>query len=489
MSLGIRGARILSISRAGEMAILLMSEESWIGGPGASTGGHNPGTLARVPLAGGVPREIAEDVLDADWAPDGKELAIARWAEGKYRVEFPVGAVVYESANFIPTVRISPREDRLAFFEAVSMTGGLSGNFLIAVVDRAGAKKTLSSGRFPTGLAWSPSGDEIWFATFTGRGATALRALSPSGGDRLVTHLHGYVNLCDVFRDGRALLAAENGRHFMFARVAGADRERSLSWSFDTTATDLSADGRTLLFTEADLGDERNYGAYLRGTDGSPAVRLGSGYGYSLSPDGRWVLSVDFTRPGLEFVLLPTRAGAPLRIPGELPLEFHGAAWLPDSQGFVFSASAPGEGARLYRQDVQGGKPAPISDAEDDLRAPVISRNGRWAAAVDSDGQLARCPLAEGELTPLGGAEPGEVAIQWSVDDRSVYVYRPDRRPVQVFELDVGSGRRQLWKQIEIHDLTGLDGNVVVLMTPDARTYAYSFFRNSSELFLVEGLR
>ncbi len=489
LSLGVRGARILSISRGGEMAILLMPAGGWMGGPGASTGGNDPGTLARVPLAGGVPREIAEDVLDADWAPDGKELAVVRVAEGKYRVEFPIGTVLYESANLIPTVRLSPREDRLAFFEAVSMTGGLSGNFLVAVVDRAGKRKPLSSGRFPTGLAWSPSGREIWFGAFSGRGSTALRALSESGSDRLVTRLAGYVHLCDVFRDGRTLLAEENGRHLMFARVSDAEKERNLSWAADTTATDLSADGRTLLFTEADFGEERNYGVYLRGTDGSPAVRLGSGYGYGLSPDGRWVLALEFSRPHLEFVLLPTRAGAPIRIPSDLPLEFHGAAWLPHSQGFVFSGSAPDEGARLYRQDIRGRKPEPITRAEDDLRAPVVSRDGRWAAAVDSGGLIARCPLDGGEPAPLRGAEPGEVPIQWSADGRSVYVYRPDQRPVQVFELDVARGSRRLWKRIEMHDPTGLDGNVVVLMTPDARTYAYSFFRMASELYLVEGLR
>jgi len=36
--------------------------------------------------------------------------------------------------------------------------------------------------------------------------------------------------------------------------------------------------------------------------------------------------------------------------------------------------------------------------------------------------------------------------------------------------------------------VTGLQGNVVVALTPDARAYAYSFSRRLNELHLIEGL-
>jgi hypothetical protein len=39
-----------------------------------------------------------------------------------------------------------------------------------------------------------------------------------------------------------------------------------------------------------------------------------------------------------------------------------------------------------------------------------------------------------------------------------------------------------------IHDTTGLDGNVVVAVTPDASAYAYSFYRSLGQLFLADGL-
>lgn len=201
------------------------------------------------------------------------------------------------------------------------------------------------------------------------------------------------------------------------------------------------------------------------------------------------MLSFTIGGPRLEFVVWLTRAGEPKRIAKDLPAAFHGAAWLPDSHRFLFSGSSPREGAQLYVQDIEGGSPQAVTDAAGDLRGPVVSPDGRLAAAVDSEEQVFLYPLEGGEPRPLAGAEEGEVPIQWSADGRSLYVYRPDRLPVKVFGLDVASGQRRLWKEIFIPDRTGIEGNVAVVMTPDARAYAYSVFRFLNDLHLVKGLK
>ena len=66
-SLGLPHANVMSISSAGELAILLVSSRV--------------ATLATVPLAGGgAPRELLESVNSAAWAPDGKSLAVIHGA-------------------------------------------------------------------------------------------------------------------------------------------------------------------------------------------------------------------------------------------------------------------------------------------------------------------------------------------------------------------------------------------------------------------------
>ena len=81
------------------------------------------GTLARVALAGGAPREVLEDVQGADWSPDGRELAVIRRVGQRRRLEYPIGKVLYE-ADMIFAPRISPKGDLVAFLEVGTVRAG-----------------------------------------------------------------------------------------------------------------------------------------------------------------------------------------------------------------------------------------------------------------------------------------------------------------------------------------------------------------------------
>ena len=132
-----------------------------------------------MPLGGGAPREVLENVEFADWSPDGSTLAIVHDVAGRKRLEFPPGKPLYVSDGWIGHLRISPKGDLVAFLDHPQHRddGGS-----VAVVDMAGKKNTLSGGWDSIqGLAWSPSGDEIWFtATRTG-GDRSLYAVDLSG--------------------------------------------------------------------------------------------------------------------------------------------------------------------------------------------------------------------------------------------------------------------------------------------------------------------
>jgi hypothetical protein len=481
---GLQHARVLSISRLGEVAVLLVAP----GSPMAISWGAPEGTLARIPLAGGTPREMLDHVLGADWSPDGTELAVSRWVQGKCRLEYPLGRVLHETGQRVPVIRISPRGDKVAFIEELSVAGSLANTSRLIVVDRTGKKKALFDGWGTGAIAWSASGREIWLDSWEDVGAMGLRAVALSGQSRLIAQVGFNATLVDVSRHGRALIVADHGRHAIFALAPGEGRERNLSWHNDSTVVDLSRDGRTLLFSEILSGGGRNFGTSIRGTHGAPAVRLGEGHAHALSPDGRWALAFMGSGPSLEFVLWPTGAGEPKRLAQGLPAEFHGASWLPDSRRFVFSGRTRAEGARLYLQDIEGTPPRPLTEADSDLTFPVVSPDGLTIAAIDAYGEVVLAPLAGGDVRPLPGVAEGEIPIQWRADASALYVYRPDRLPVEIVEVDVASGRRRRVREIVLPDVTGMDRNVVVALTPDARSYAYSFYRHLDELYLVEGL-
>ncbi len=100
--LGIFPAGILAVSSIGEMAISLGCENRW-----------EPcfGTLARVPLAGGTPREVLDNVVSADWSPDGKDLAVIHTVLGVQRLEYPIGKALYKTEGYLTGIRVSPSGD------------------------------------------------------------------------------------------------------------------------------------------------------------------------------------------------------------------------------------------------------------------------------------------------------------------------------------------------------------------------------------------
>lgn len=475
--LGIAHAEIQSVSSTGEMAILLRARN--LGWPAVS------GTLARAPLAGGTPREVLEDVQCADWSPDGKELVVARFAGGRTRLEFPIGKVLYETNGVLHYVRFSPRGDRIAFVEYSP------GGPFVSMVDLAGNKKTFSAGWATAwGLAWSAAGDEIWFSVGETSLQAALYAVTLSGRQRLILRLPGTLALRGISRDGRVLLINQKWRSTVAGVAPGETRERDLSWLDQSFAADLSPDGRTLLLVAGEPGGV--WGIYLRKTDGSPALRLGETMGFpaALSPDGKWVLAV---RPGLHprLTLLPVGAGEPHSLGEEKDVSFSSLGWFADGKRILLAAAEPGRQQRLFVRQVEGPASVPVTpEGVGTMGGYCVSPDGRWVAAVRADQQLWLYPVGGGEARPVPGASPGDLPARFTADGRALFLFRRDELPVKVHRLNLESGKKELWRELLPGDLAGVESYFTrVLLTPDGRSYYYSYDRLLSELYLVDGLR
>ncbi len=477
-SLGLSDTDILAISSSGEMAISL--------GRRSLGGVLSQGTLARTPLAGGAPREILEDVQAADWAPDGATLAVVREAAGRSRLEFPIGKVLYETSGWISDPRISPKGDLVAFLDH-PLQGDDGG--AVAAVDPAGKKKILSPEWYSErGLAWSPKGDEVWFtATKVGENR-ALYAVTLSGRERLVMRVAGALTLHDISRDRRVLLTRDNRRNGVIGLPPGAAKERDLSWLDWSNAKAISADGKAFLFDETGEGGGATYGVYLRKTDGGPAVRLGEGGALALSPDGKWALSLQFV-PSQQLVLLPTGPGQPKPLRGDGIKYQDWGAWLPDGKHILFSGNEPGRGTRCYVQDLEGGKPRPITpEGIGTSSSDTVSPDGRVVALIGPNQNISLYSVEGGESYRVPGVTAGDLPMRWSANGRSLYVFQGEL-PAKVYRLDLWTGHRELWKEIMPSDPAGSLAILGILATPDWKSYVYSYFRNLSDLYLVEGLK
>jgi Tol biopolymer transport system component len=482
-ALGLLDAGIYSVSSRGDLAVALSCRLNW---------GECLGTLAQVPITGGSPRELVKDVLVADWSPDGRNLAIVSFSGDTYRLQYPIDNVLYQPAGWITDARVSPRADRIAFLDhdRLGDTGGS-----VAVSDLSGHITRLSSDwKSLQGLAWSSSGDEVWFTgSRTGKGgSSSLHAVTLAGRERTVFSSPGTLRLNDISRDGQRVLLTRGTTRGAIA-VLGADaREHDLSLFDYSTVADLSDDGRTLVFYEWGEGVGASSTIFIRQTGGGDAVRLGEGRPLALSPDARWVVAVQENRRQ-ELVVMPAAAGEAKRLPpGPIVEYLDWAGWSRDGRRIFFAGREAGEVRRTYVQNVDGGEPRAVTP--DGFVGMVLSPDQRAVITVDRYGEYYVCRLDEpAEPRPLSGYRDGDVPLQWSLDGRFLYVREAGNRALRLYRLDLASGAREFWKELVPPDPTvvidiGSDPGQIRL-TPDGKSYAYTHWTFEGELYLAEGLK
>ena len=477
--LGLKDAELLSISKGGELAVRLNT--TFFGGYART------GTLARVPLSGGTPREVLDNVQDADWAPNGESLAVVRYVpeNNHWRLEYPVGKVLFESINWISHPKISPDGKWVAFADHENTGGDDEGSVAVIGSDGKDSEKKLSTGWTSLqGVLWSPAGDEIWFTSSGSGSASNPRAVSLSGKLRTITNIPGGTWLEDV-RNGTALMVTHQQRIGIRGMAPGAKEERDLGWFGWSILGDISRDGRKILFDEEGDGGGPNYTVFLRDTDGSPPSRIGDGNGMAISPDAKWVI----TKPakGGPLSLVPTGAGEARQLTHDA-ISYGRVCWLPDGKRLLASGIESGHGARDYLIDLSTGNPKPITP--EGVAGVRLSPDGRSTAVLGPDGKWGVWPLEGSTIQPIPGLDSNYYVNGWSPDGESIYVAstKGSRKTAQVYKVNTVTGKMELWKTFG-GDAAGVSSVGAPRFSSDGTAYAYVYVRVLSQAYVVTGLR
>ena len=478
--LGLKDAELLSISRNGELAIRLNTK--FYGGYART------GTLARVPLSGGTPREVLDNVQDADWSAEGGSMAVVRYAteNNHWRLEYPIGNVLFDSINWISHPKISPDGKWVAFADHENPSGDDEGSVAVIAADGKGKEKKLSSGWISLeGILWSPAGDEIWFTSTSTGSAENPHAVTLSGKQRTITNVPGGVWLEDL-RAGTALMVTHQIRIGIRGVAPGQKAERELGWFGWSIVRDISRDGHKILFEEEGDGGGANYTVFLRDTDGSPPVRIGEGLSGAISPDNKWAITE--AAKGGPLMLVPTGAGESRALTHD-SVSYNSVRFLPDGKHLLAAGIESGHGARDYLIDVSTGDSKAITPQG--VAGVHLSPDGGSTVVHQPDGKWGIWPLDGSGIRLIPGLDSSYAVTEWSPDGESLYAHSSLARAtsVKMYKVNITTGKMEPWKTFGAAATSGIDQVGPPHFSSDGTAYAYVYQRTLSEAYVVTGLK
>ncbi len=468
-------ADVLGIADNGDMAVILNRHflASWL----------QRGTLARMPLEGGAPRPILEDVYEADITRDGKEFAVVRRERGKQRLEYPIGKVLFETSGWITDVRISPDQSQVAFIEHPVLPDDRG---TIALINKQGSIRRLTPS-YSTGrsMCWTPDGKELWYTASLEGEDPGLYAVTLAGRIRTVLHSPTELVIQDISSAGKVLLESVRFQIELGVKRSGEDRARDFASSVDLGS--ISSDGQWIVYN---LYEGQDYESYVRKIDSPSALKLGDGYGAGITADASMVAAAQNSQPH-KLYLYPTGVGEQRVIDiGELTAAFgtfeNDLTFSRDDRVAAFSAFDKNGEIRDYLLDMSNGKIRAIT--------PVGTRSGKLSpdgASIVTHNIAAEkyvmVDIASGKSSDIPGLEKEDEVLGWTADGSSLNVWN-QQLPARVSQVNISSGKRQLIQTVEPLAMLG-SMYARMVISADGKTAAYRLRRGLYAIYIADGLR
>ena len=400
--------------------------------------------LYQVPVLGGTPRKLVEDVDDpVALSPDGSQIAFARYYPPKGTDDLTVAKADGSDEHVVASRKLPARYAASWFDQSAGLGWSPDGRTiatlasesigaaqwsLVGVPVSSGVEKTISSTK------WSSSGRATWLADGSGLVLDASDQSSllpqlwyvayPSGEARRITNdLNRYYGVS--LTGDSSLLVTVQGEVSSSIWVAPqgnatvARRITSGSGTGEGLYGVASLPNGGVLYTSITSGHSDIWS--MRADGSNPAqltVNAGNNGDPAVSADGQTVV-FSSDRDGHRNIWR-------MNIDGSSPKQLtNGDADFtpqitPDGKWLIYQSDRAGK-LRIWKQPLDGGAPQPLIDRA--AGSPTVSPDGKWVAmnAFDEAAgrfEVAYMPIEGGELTKLSylvGA-----AFGWAPDSKSV---------------------------------------------------------------------
>lgn len=481
-------SRLFALSTDRRESKDLSLTDAWLAGIASPTevglfirpGNGDPPLLETASLSGGAPHPIAAHVRNADWGPNAS-LALLTAVGSTYTVEYPRGHKLYQSSQWISDLRVSPDGSHVAFAEhpvPMDDTGH------VTVLDSATGKSRILSQSWGSleGLAWNPSGREVWFTAARSGVEKSLWALNLNGQTRLVSQSPGGLELLDISPSGQLLITRSNEHMSMFLGDLSHSSEQDISWLDWSRAAAISADGNVILFDESGSGGGAAYSLFVYRRGSPSPVRIGSGRAMDLSSDGRWALAQDAADPTkLTVVSVDNHSANP--IPAH-NFVYRWSKFFPDAQQILSSGHFPEQPEGIYHQRLNQAPQLVNSHLQ--LADAVIDPTGHLAAGVSDKCEITILDLADGHTRAITLSKMAYPVV--FLDAGQVLTRSAANKVITLDFLDTKTGLLSLFRRIEPSDPTGIAVTFPMQIARNLQNYVYSRLYSYSDLFLASGL-
>ena len=376
------------------------------------------GDLWTVPSLGGQARRIAEDANAPAWNPDGRHIGYISGRE-EHRSLLQVAIDGGAPKAILPGEQSSWEITKLRYVPGGKWITFETQQAEIWIAPLAGgsAPKRLFRG---TSHAWDGSGKQVFSLARNLEGGALLlsAAFEPASGT-----LAGKETVLGVLTGGlRDLAVSVDGRRLAVAEVEG---------SMNLSLLPLTPDGAR---------------------PAGPEVILNSGQVYdrrpSFSPDGRRIAYTSDRLGSMDIWIYDRETGRQnrLRLPGRA-IGANNPLWLPDGRRIILLRQFDGGIVGIWNVAVDGSSAEEILPASTDLFSGTALSNGgrKLAFTLRRSGvlQIDVIDLVTKERKTLTSSPTDKYPEAWSPDDRWLVFGANDGETIQVWRLDVESGREE----------------------------------------------
>jgi Tol biopolymer transport system component len=477
----------------GRLAFLRVEEDVW--------------RIMVIPAAGGEPRKVIDFAAAGDetpplpsaaWTRDGKSLVVAGAEKGKPSALWTVAVDTGEArqithpasgtpGDFSPAV--SPDGASVAYVRGEEAEDREGRAVYVRELSNGSTRRLTFDDHAIRGIAWTPDGRELVYASDRGTGWRLWRLTVSGGNPRDLLIAGKQAQFPAISRDGRLLFTERSETSSIWraelsaAGAPAADANERLLIRSDSREIEpaISPDGKRIA-NVSDRGLEQQI--WLGNTDGAgERYQVAAMFGtfrlrrLRWSPDGAQLMYESLSQRGLETYRIEAKPHAqPVRVLEQAG----GGSWSHDgksiyyeSQTRIWKAAADGSGARTLTERRRGDSP---EESEDGKYVYFRSRRSIWR--VPSDGGQAEeaivpeHDLAQPSVQPAGG---GVYYLEWE---------RAERSGVLEF-YDFAAKKSTVRLRMKDADMDGGAFRV----SPDGKYVLYSKTDRNENLVLVENFR